>query len=68
MLWNPSSGLSVTLTGTLGDVNGDGHVDILARTPDGNLYVYPGTGGTGTKTFGERYLVGTGWNAITAIT
>ena len=55
------------LTGAPADVNGDGHVDVLARFPDGNLYVYPGTGKTGMETFGDRYQVGIGWNDATAI-
>ncbi|WP_198171251.1 FG-GAP repeat domain-containing protein, partial [Actinoplanes awajinensis] len=63
-LWAPSGS---TLTGASADINGDGHVDLLARFPDGNLYVYPGTGQTGTSTFGERYQVGIGWNDATAI-
>jgi len=56
------------LTGRLADVNGDGHIDILARFTDGNLSVYPGTGQTGTSTFGARHQVGSGWNDATAIT
>ena len=50
------------LTGRLADVNGDGHLDVLARFSDGNLFVYPGTGESGMKTFGERYQIGSGWN------
>ncbi|MFB9336624.1 hypothetical protein ACFFTT_27700, partial [Actinoplanes octamycinicus] len=61
-LW---SGSGRTLTGRLADINGDGRVDLLARFPDGNLYVYPGTGRSGTETFGERYQVGIGWNEAT---
>jgi hypothetical protein len=56
-----------TLTGSLADINGDGHVDVLARWQNGDLYIYPGTGGTGTDTFGEKQLVGTGWNVVTAM-
>ncbi|MFB9336625.1 FG-GAP repeat domain-containing protein [Actinoplanes octamycinicus] len=64
--WRAGSGR--TLTGRLADINGDGRVDLLARFPDGNLFVYPGTGKSGTETFGERYQVGIGWNEATAIT
>ena len=41
-----------------GDMNGDGKADLLARTPGGSLYFYPGKG---TGAFGSRVLVGTGW-------
>jgi hypothetical protein len=50
------------------DINGDRRVDILARRPDGTLWVYPHTGGSGTSTFGLQYQVGVGWENITAIT
>ncbi|MEV6303172.1 VCBS repeat-containing protein [Actinoplanes sp. NPDC051861] len=60
--WNDASAL------TVGDLNGDGHLDILARFSDGALWVYPGTGKTGLSTFGDRYQVGTGWNDATALT
>ncbi|WP_326588058.1 FG-GAP-like repeat-containing protein [Streptomyces sp. NBC_01294] len=43
------------------DYNGDGHTDVLARDPNGDVWVYPGTGGTGTSTLGSSYLVGTGF-------
>ncbi|MFD9411016.1 FG-GAP-like repeat-containing protein [Streptomyces sp. NPDC059989] len=54
------------------DYNGDGYTDVLAIDPHGDMWIYPGTGGTGTSTLGGRYLVGTGWwrdswiNAYTA--
>jgi hypothetical protein len=41
-----------------GDLNGDGKADLLARTPAGSLYYYPGKG---TGSFGSRVLVGSGW-------
>jgi FG-GAP-like repeat len=56
-----------TPTGLLGDVNGDGRVDVLARDGGGALWLYPNTGGSGTSTFGARSQVGTGWNTMTAI-
>ncbi len=43
------------------DYNGDGYTDVLAVDPQGDMWVYPGTGGTGTSTLGNRYLVGVGW-------
>lgn len=42
-----------------GDFNGDGRADLLAATPSGALYVYPGKGNGG---FGNRTTSGTGWN------
>ncbi|MGW2590001.1 FG-GAP repeat domain-containing protein [Streptomyces sp. NPDC001515] len=43
-----------------GDYTGDGRTDLLARTPGGTLYLYPGTG-VATKPFGSRITVGNGW-------
>ncbi|MFD7553344.1 FG-GAP-like repeat-containing protein [Streptomyces sp. NPDC059835] len=43
------------------DYNGDGYTDVLAIDPYGDMWVYPGTGGTGTGTLGNRYVAGTGW-------
>ena len=43
-----------------GDFTGDGKVDILARTPAGNLYLYPGNGNGGFAT--RAKIIGTGWN------
>ncbi|MFF8809374.1 FG-GAP repeat domain-containing protein [Streptomyces omiyaensis] len=47
----------------IGDSDGDGRGDAVARTPDGNLYFY---GGTGVKTspFKPKKLIGGGWNTF----
>ncbi|MFC9733626.1 FG-GAP-like repeat-containing protein [Streptomyces roseolus] len=47
----------------IGDNDGDGRGDAVARTPDGNLYFY---GSTGVKTspFKPKKLIGGGWNAF----
>ncbi|MFJ2821773.1 FG-GAP-like repeat-containing protein [Streptomyces toxytricini] len=45
------------------DLNNDGYTDIVARNHLGDLYLYPGTGRTGTETLGNPVLIGTGWNA-----
>jgi hypothetical protein len=44
-----------------GDFSGDGRADIVARTGDGTLYLYKGTG-VSTRPFASRVKVGTGWN------
>ncbi|MFG3264005.1 trypsin-like serine protease [Streptomyces bobili] len=44
---------------TVGDVNGDGKADLLARTPAGTLYLYRGTGSTGNVIFSARLSLGT---------
>ncbi|MGW6537188.1 FG-GAP repeat domain-containing protein [Streptomyces sp. NPDC055051] len=43
-----------------GDVNNDGRADVLARTFDGQLYLYLATGNL-AKPLGGRILVGPGW-------
>ncbi|MFJ7961777.1 FG-GAP repeat domain-containing protein, partial [Streptomyces sp. NPDC096319] len=45
-----------------GDVNADGRADVVARTLDGQLYLYLATGDL-TKPLGARIAVGGGWNA-----
>ncbi|MFJ5550033.1 FG-GAP repeat domain-containing protein [Streptomyces sp. NPDC093225] len=40
-----------------GDQNGDGRADIIARDGAGKVYVYYGTGGSGTATFAARKAV-----------
>ena len=37
---------------------------LLTVTSNGNMYLYPNTGGTGTSTFGSPTLIGTGWGAM----
>ncbi|MET9622759.1 FG-GAP-like repeat-containing protein [Streptomyces sp. NPDC006464] len=73
VLYNASGqGLWTSGSQSRPDYNGDGYTDVLAIDPHGDMWVYPGTGGTGTSTLGSRYLVGIGWwpdhwtNAYTA--
>ncbi|MFE7381575.1 FG-GAP repeat domain-containing protein [Streptomyces zhihengii] len=47
-----------------GDHSGDGRPDLIARTRDGELYLYPGTG-SATKPFGTPVLIGGGWSTYT---
>ncbi len=48
-----------------GDFSGDGKADILARTPAGNLYLYPGNGKGGFAGAGK--IIGVGWNKFNTI-
>ncbi|MFF5711811.1 FG-GAP-like repeat-containing protein [Streptomyces sp. NPDC012756] len=43
------------------DYNNDGFTDVLARDGNGDMWVYSGTGGSGTSTLGDRTFVGNGW-------
>ncbi|MFD7918212.1 FG-GAP repeat domain-containing protein [Streptomyces sp. NPDC059740] len=43
-----------------GDFTGDGRTDIVARTPAGTLYLYPGTGRAAVP-FLAKVKLGTGW-------
>ncbi|MFI1397408.1 FG-GAP repeat domain-containing protein [Streptomyces sp. NPDC020681] len=43
-----------------GDLTGDGSGDILARTPTGDLYLYPTTPGAAAP-MGPRIKIGSGW-------
>ncbi|PEF36198.1 serine protease, partial [Bacillus sp. AFS094228] len=45
-----------------GDFDGDGHPDLVARTSDGVLWLYP-TDGRGQ--FLARKQIGTGWQGFT---
>ncbi|MFJ3927334.1 FG-GAP-like repeat-containing protein [Streptomyces sp. NPDC090022] len=62
VLYTPS-GQSLWTSGTQNrpDFNGDGYTDMTLRDSSGDLWVYPGTGGSGTSTFGSRYFAGSGW-------
>jgi hypothetical protein len=48
----------------VGDYNADGKNDLVARKPDGTLWMYPGTG-TGKLSLPRR--IGTGWNIYDAV-
>ncbi|MFI9720004.1 FG-GAP repeat domain-containing protein [Streptomyces sp. NPDC052396] len=54
--WNQFNKLVAT-----GDVDGDGHSDLLARDPKGNLWLYKGTG-KASSPFKSRVRIGTGFN------
>ena len=56
---------SMTAIVAVGDMTGDGHPDIVARDPNGVLWLYPGNGSNG---FGARIQLATGWQDMTAIT
>ncbi|MEU9642064.1 trypsin-like serine protease [Streptomyces sp. NPDC048188] len=49
---------------TAGDTTGDGRPDLLARDSSGVMWLYKGTGKSGTATFKARTRVGAGWNAF----
>jgi GH25 family lysozyme M1 (1,4-beta-N-acetylmuramidase) len=54
----------------VGDLTGDGHPDILARRPDGTLWLYAGTGATtGMSSMGllPGVQIGSGWNMFTDV-
>ncbi|MGW4162548.1 FG-GAP-like repeat-containing protein [Streptomyces sp. NPDC004788] len=44
-----------------GDINGDGRTDVIGRDGNGDLWVYPHSGGTGTETLSPRVFIGNGW-------
>jgi hypothetical protein len=48
----------------VGDASGDGIPDVVARTPAGQMWLYPGTG---SAALGARRLIGTGWQAYDAL-
>ncbi|MEO7060967.1 MAG: GH25 family lysozyme [Lapillicoccus sp.] len=57
---NPASPVSpVSSVGFTGDARGD----VIGRTANGDLYVYPG----GDRTFGTPTRIGTGWNMFTDV-
>lgn len=58
-----ASGQSLWTSGSQSrpDYNGDGYTDVATRDANGSLWIYPGTGGTGTSMLGTRYFAGSGW-------
>lgn len=46
----------------MGDVDGDGAVDLVTRDSTGKLWAYRGTG---SGTFTTRLAIGSGWNGLT---
>ncbi len=56
---------------SIGDFNGDGKNDLLARKPDGTLWLYPGTGRVDATSSGYAapLRIGDfGWDAFTTLT
>ena len=49
------------------DITGDGRPDLIARTFDGHLYLYSGTG-NGSTPFSARTLIGAGWATYDQLT
>ncbi|MDX3338097.1 VCBS repeat-containing protein [Streptomyces sp. ID03-2B] len=54
---------NLTIVGA-GDLNGDQHADLVARTAAGDLYRYDGTG---RGTIGNGVKIGTGWGGMADI-
>jgi len=50
-----------------GDVTGDGFADVIGRTVDGDLYLYPNKGAGEAAPYGPNYEVGIGWQPFTTI-
>ncbi|MEQ4518121.1 FG-GAP-like repeat-containing protein [Pseudarthrobacter sp. B907] len=53
-----------------GDVDGDGKNDLIARSPDGSLWLYPGTGAVNATStgYGLPVKIGNfGWNSFNAL-
>ncbi|MET9221786.1 VCBS repeat-containing protein [Streptomyces sp. NPDC003300] len=64
-LVGPGWNTYTTIVGA-GDVNGDGHPDLIARDHNGTLWYYGGTGRT-TDPYTRRTQVGPGWNTYSRI-
>ncbi|MEV4334157.1 VCBS repeat-containing protein [Streptomyces sp. NPDC049597] len=55
------------LTGA-GDANRDGRMDLVARDASGILWLYKGTGSTGSARFATRTKIGGGWHIYNQLT
>jgi hypothetical protein len=53
--------------GAVTDLHTSGRAGIVSVAPDGTLFYYPNTGGTGMNTFGQPTQVGGGWNGYTIV-
>lgn len=51
----------------VGDMTGDGRADLIARKPDGSLWLYPGTGNIANGGFSAPISLGGGWNIFDTI-
>ncbi|MER5183643.1 trypsin-like serine protease [Streptomyces sp. NPDC002896] len=64
--WSPRikarTGWNFTALVSNGDMTGDGISDVLARSSDGTLWLYPGTDKASTDLFASRVKLGTGFN------
>lgn len=60
--WNEFSDIMVVNNWT-----GDGHADLLGRTPSGSLYLYETNGSGGWENNGIGQLIGTGWNEFNTV-
>ncbi len=57
----------IDLDGGVGDFNGDGHTDLIARDSAGNLWLYPGNGSNALTNRVELGVGSAGWSTATAI-
>ena len=66
-VWRIGSGAPASATpDEQKDMNGDGNPDLVSRSSDGKLWLYPGNG---SGRLGTRINIGSsGWNAMSAIT
>ncbi len=51
----------------VGDMNGDGRPDVMARDGNGLLWLYPNAGGAGIHTLAGPSELGYGWGGMTAL-